>query len=131
MLYHYQRLCIVNPHFLESSEIIDQHFCSGLPSKEHLGHHSNVESSIISILAFINDLDYGSVRTLDLSDEHHQRMFKWVLKSYSDSLSFLLQNGTVYKYQELQKMFINGEFQKITGGATLVTFSEYEHCSLI
>ena len=131
MLYHYQRLCTVNPHFLESSEIIDRHFRSGLPSKEHLGHHSNVESSIVSTLAFMNDLDYGSVRTLDLSDEHHQRMFKWVLKLYSDSLSFLLQNGIVYKYQELQKMFINGEFQKITGGATQVTFSEYEHCSLI
>ena len=117
---YYQRLCIVNPHLFGSREIIEQHFCSGLPGKKHLGHHRNVKSSITSTLAKINDLHYESVFVLNLCDNRDKRMFRLALETHSDTLSFMLQNGIVCTYLTFNKMVSNGELQKITGGATSV-----------
>jgi hypothetical protein len=120
MLNYYQRLYIVNPHLFGSREVIDQHFRSGFPGKEYLGHHRNVESSITSTLAKINDLHYESIYLLNLCDHRDQRLYRVALKMCSESLPFLLQNGIFYKHSEIQEMITNGEFQKITGGATSV-----------
>ena len=109
MLNYYQKLYIVNPHLFGSREVIEQNFFSGFPSKEYL--------------------HYESVLLLNLCDHRHQRLYRVALGMCSESLRFLLQNGIFYKYSEIQEMISNGEFQKITGGATSVdlgwvTFSE-------
>ena len=100
MLNYYLKLYIVNPHLFGSREVIEQNFFSGFPSKEYL--------------------HYESVLLLNLCDHRHQRLYRVALGMCSESLSFLLQNGIFYKYSEIQEMITNGEFQKITGGATSV-----------
>ena len=101
MLNFYQKLCLVNPHLFGSREVIDQHFRSGLPVNEYL--------------------EYRSVKTFDLrGDARQQWRFRLALETHSDTLSFILQNGIVYSYQEFQKMLSNGELEKITGGVAQV-----------
>ena len=100
MLNYYLKLYIVNPHLFGSREVIEQNFCSGFPSKEYL--------------------HYESVLLLNLCDHRHQRFYRIALGMNSESLRFLLQNGIIYRYSEIQEMISNGEFQKITGGATSV-----------
>ena len=100
MFNYYQKLYIVNPPLFGSREVVDQNFCSGIPGKEYL--------------------HYESVCLLNLCDNRDQRLYRVALKTCSVSLPFLLQNGIFYKYSEIQEMITNGEFQKITGGATSV-----------
>ena len=100
MLNYYQKLYIVNPYLFGSREVIEQNFCSGIPGKKYL--------------------HYESVLLLNLCDHGDQRLYRVALKTCSVSLPFLLQNGIFYKYSEIQEMITNGEFQKITGGATSV-----------
>jgi hypothetical protein len=97
----------VNPHLFGSREVVDQHFCSGFPGKEYL--------------------HYESVFLLNLCDYRDKRLYRVALEMYSESLRFLLQNGIVYKYSEIQEMSSNGEFQKITGGATSVELGHIFH----
>jgi hypothetical protein len=120
MLNYYQKLCLVNPHLFDSSKVIDQHFRSGLIGKKHLGNRRNVKSSITSTLAKNDDLEYESVCLLNLCDNRDKRMFRLALETHSDTMSFIFQNGTISTYLEFQKMLSNGEFQRITGGATSV-----------
>jgi hypothetical protein len=54
-------------------------------------------------------------------------MYEWVLKTYPKTLAFLLPDGLIYKYHELQKMLVNGEFKRIAGKMTQVSFSESEY----
>ena len=95
------RLCLVSPHLFDSSKVIDQHFRSGLLVNEYL--------------------EYRSVKTFDLrGDAVQQWRFRLAVETHSDTLSFILQNGIVYMYQEFQKMLSNGELEKITGGVAQV-----------
>ena len=127
MKHHYQRICCVNPHLFEKDELITQHFSLKLADEHRYAqHHKHVGSSIALQLGIIHGIDWNQLQTLHLDKSKHQGMFEWVLKRYSNTLEFLLQNGVVYRYQELQKMVQNGEFQRITGGATQVSFYEYE-----
>ena len=127
---YYQRLNIVNPHLFGSREIIDQHFHSGFLGKKSLGYHRNVESSITSTLAKINDFDYESVSVLNLCDHRDQKSYRVARGKYSKSLLFLLQNG--YKFSEIQEMISNGEFQKITGRATSVDLGHiFQNMSIV
>ena len=89
---YYQRLNIVNPHLFGSREIIDQHFHSGFLGKKSLGYHRNVESSITSTLAKINDFDYESVSVLNLRDHRDQKSYRVARGKHSESLLFLLQS---------------------------------------
>jgi hypothetical protein len=107
MLNHYQKLYIVNPHLFGSREVVDQHLCSAFPGKEYL--------------------HYESVFLLNLCDYRDKRLYRVALEMYSESLRFLLQNGIVYKYSEIREMSSNGEFQKITGGATSVDLGHIFH----
>jgi hypothetical protein len=64
---------------------------------------------------------------LDLRDKGDQEIFKWVLNEFSDSILFLLQDEKIYSYEQLKVMFKNGKFKRITGGATVVRFVEFEY----
>ncbi len=96
----YQRLCLVNPHLFGSKDLINQHFHSGLLGKEYP--------------------EYESIITLDLNNVFHQRIFDDTQIRFSDTLSFILQNGVICTFLTFKKMFSNGELQKITGEATSV-----------
>jgi len=48
-------------------------------------------------------------------------------KNIPQNTRFLLPDGLIYKYHELQKMLVNGEFKRIAGKMTQVSFSEYEY----
>ena len=100
MLNFYQKLCLVNPHLFGSREVIDQHFRSGFPGNEYL--------------------EYESVITLDLNKVRHEWIFNIAKEKFSNSLSFIIQNGIGYSYQEFKKMLSNGELEKITGGVAQV-----------
>ena len=109
---YYLKLYIVNPHLFGSREVIDQHFRAGFPGKEYL--------------------HYESVYLLNLCDNRDQRLYRVALKTCSESLPFLLQNGIFYKYSEIQEMINNGEFQKITGGATSVDLGHiFQNMSIV
>lgn len=127
MFYRYSKLCIVNPHLFEASGSIDHYFRTGVNDKQHVGTHKHVVPSITLQLAFKFNLLDRTLNTLDLTEKKHQIMLEWVLKKHSTTLNFLLQNGMVYKYQDLLRMFRDGEFEGITGGATKVSFLEYEY----
>ena len=128
MYYRYLKLCVVNPHLFELRNLIDKNFQSELSKLQLIsGSPKKVRSSITFQLAFKFDLDYHTIAILYLIQVKHQKMFKWVLEKHANNLIFLLQNGIVYKYTELQAMFSNGDFQRITGGAMQVSFLEYEY----
>jgi hypothetical protein len=103
----YQKLYIVNPHLFGSREVINQQFHKGLLGKECP--------------------EYESIITLDLNNVFHQRIFYDTQTRFSDTLSFMLQNGIIYTYLTFQKMFSNGELQKITGEATSVELGHIFH----
>ena len=128
MKHHYQRLCCVNPHLFEKDELITQHFQLKLADEHRYAErHKHVGSSIALQLGLIHGIDWNRLQVLHLEKPKHQIMFEWALNRYSNTLEFLLQNGAVYRYNELQKMFHNGVFQKVTGGCTQVSFYEYEY----
>lgn len=126
-----QLICTINPHKFISKGFIKSHFLAGLSEKEQqYGVHGSIPSSITQALSTRFFFKPDTVNTLHLDEHQDQEMFQWVLKRYSGSLKFLLENKLLYKYSDLISMFANGEFQQITEGtASQVTFSEYQHCS--
>lgn len=127
-------ICVVNPSQFKYLELIGDYLQSNLSGEKFDPRKYSYSSQNIAkhmakqfdIKLAISEMGGGY---LDLTKESDQEMLKWVLKNYSDSLVFLLQNGKFYNYKKLNKMFSNGEFERITeegimGGATEVIFIE-------
>jgi hypothetical protein len=125
--YHYQRLCIVNPHLFKAENFIDEHFQKRLPDDRHSEHYKYVGSSLTLQLSFLYDIDVKHIHTLHLDKPKNQEMYEWVIKTYPRTLAFLLPDGLIYKYHEIPKMLVNGEFKRIAGKMTQVSFSQYEY----
>ncbi len=127
-------VCVVNPSQFKYLELIEDYLQLNLSGKkiDHRKFGSGIQNIAnhmakqFDIKPSISEMGGGY---LDLTKISDQEMFKWVLKKYSESLIFLLQNGKFYDYKKLTKMFSNGEFKRITeegirGGATEVIFVE-------